>query len=117
MTYSSKDAPWGTSYGYRKPITKKQLNKIIKYWNKNNYYSVWTHNCASIASEGWNRIFFDDVVFSNPFVDLDMFFDTDIGIDVIDMPIVLKKSISKKNNYISDFDTVMKNSINLQCPK
>ncbi|WP_024860467.1 VWA domain-containing protein [Ruminococcus flavefaciens] len=117
--YLSKATPWGTSYGYKKPITKKQLDKIIEYWNKNNYYNVYTHNCASIASEGWNRIFFDDKVisdvFSDPFVSIDLIFDTDIGIDVIDMPIVLKNSISEKNNYISDFDTVMLNSKDQQC--
>ena len=115
---------WGNALGYTKPITEKQLKKLVKYWNKNDYYCLWNHNCSSVAREAWNKIFPSDFVVSDvsveqllpDFVDYLTFVDPTI-LSKIDHPCILTASIGLKEGHNEDYNSFMLDSLPRKCKR
>ena len=76
-------------------ITKPQLNDIINCYRESNKYgySIYTNNCAKIATEAWNKAFNDDL---NSW-------------ELYYTPMHLKSSISsRENSYEFDLENILK---------
>lgn len=54
-------ASYGNNYAITREITQDQWDELIEFFSDNNYYIFLKHNCTTIAREGWNLIFDDDL--------------------------------------------------------
>lgn len=84
---------------YTRTITQEQLDDVIDYCSRNNYYNLYSHNCSTVALGAWESAFGNVDGFS-----------TKGGSGVIylfDSPDGLKKSILKKDNVDMDYQSTM----------
>ena len=54
-------ASYGNNYAITREITQDQWDELIEFFSDNNYYIFLSHNCTTIAREGWNLIFDDNL--------------------------------------------------------
>lgn len=53
-------AIYDRNYAYSREISGKQLKKIIKTCEDENYYHLYDHNCAMVAAMAWNKAYPND---------------------------------------------------------
>ena len=85
------------TFSYTREITQDQLDSLLKYWNSNDYYELYTHNCSTLAEESWNKLFPFDIISHNALIN-DPFYD---------MPLFLKYSIALKSGYDPNYNQTM----------
>ncbi len=68
---------------YTKEVTKGQIDEVLEYHNKNNYYHLIWNNCTIMAAKSWNKVFSGDML------------------PEVTLPSELKKGIQVKGDYHS----------------
>lgn len=89
---------------WTKQIKETQLKDVIQYCNKNSYYNLYSHNCSTVALQGWEAAFGDGdglaTKKSGIFAGVYGLFDT---------PETLKETILNKSDADRDYRSTMLN--------
>ena len=87
---------------YTREITEEKLSKVISYCNDNSYYNVYSHNCSSVASEGWEKAFGTSDGMKAKKTGI-----TNGVYSLFDTPATLKENILKKEDADKDYRNTM----------
>lgn len=84
-------ASYESNYALTHKLTQDQWDDMMDYMEDNNYYIFLRHNCTTIATEAWNRIFDDNLnaAFS--------------GIVTTETPKRLKESLKNRSGSITNY--------------
>lgn len=99
---SPTHSKYSGAVAYTRKITQEQLDAVLQYCSKNNYYNLYSHNCSSVALEAWECAYGNEDGLYNRYQS---------GFHLIysnfDNPEALKESILKKTGVDINYHNTM----------